>query len=363
MGAILAGGTLKPLGWRERRWVAEDVRAMRRIRRQIATYLGSVTSVGAACEAEFGRSVTLRVVESGVRDRLPDAPTFLTVPLSLGDADDSRLVVFVPNALALRLAMLSFGKDVRVKPGEQRPLPPAAADAAAEVIARAARRLGVPWSRAALPPIDGDVGLVHVDVRIDGDVFRAMAAVLLARALPPHPLARAALAAHGDLPLWLPVVASIACATDDELAVIDPGMAWVPGGETWTLWQRDNGAWEGEAIVAAPTAEVGLAVRAESRALRVTDLRVSCPWVSSYYDGAHEDPRRVVRVEAGQVRLHACDWAAALTQGALLPLPRGDATLRVGGRAVARGRLTMVEGERAFQIDQAFNASTPSPAR
>jgi flagellar motor switch/type III secretory pathway protein FliN len=303
----------------------------------------------------LGRPVSLDVVETWVADEPPSRPRDLSIRLSL--EGQPGLVLSVDSPLAIRIASLVAGH-----PLERVDAPPALeAEVAGGVTAFlvvAARHAGTPWrlSEGDLPR--GPFACLRAAASIGEDFFEATAALPLAPSRPPvsdgaHPLAALgvdvdALASFGDVPLSLPVVVAITQATDADLAALAPGAAWVPG-ETWMARRGPDGTWRGTSMLAAPFAQAGLVAEADASgqwSLQTWRRGSQSPTE----DGAGEGSI-AVRVEVGPVTLAAREWAR-LTPGAPLPLPLGDVvTLRAGGRAVASGRVTTVNGDQVVLLE------------
>jgi hypothetical protein len=313
------------------------------------------TALAEACTRMLGRPVSLDVVETWTADELPSRPGDLSIGLSLEDT--TRLVLSVDSSLAIRIASLVAGH-----PLERVDAPPAleaeVAGGATAFLVVAARYAGAPWRLSGGVLLRGPFACLRAAVSVGEDVFEATAAVPLAPSQPPAsdgacPLAVLgvdvdALASLGDMPLSLPVVVAITQATDADLAALAPGAAWVPG-ETWMARRGQDGTWRGTSMLAAPFAQAGL----------VTEADASGQWSvqtwrrgdQSQTDGGVDDGSSVVRVEVGPITLAAREWAR-LVPGAPLPLPFGDVVmLRVGGLAVASGRVTTVNGEQVVLLE------------
>ncbi len=332
------------------RFSSAQARALSRARRQIAPHL-PLAALADGCARLLGRPLALEVVETWADEQPPHAPAHLGVPLAL-DGGAAALLLYVENALALRLASLVLGHPL-AWPDPARALAPEVAGAASAFLALAARQTGAPFRLGPATAPEGPFACVRAVVLVGEDVFDAMAAVPLDPVPPPPPpFDRHALAALGDLPLALPLVAAAGGASDDDLAALAPGAAWAPG-DAWALRRGPDGAWHGGAMLAAPRAEAGLEVRGDEGGLRLGGKQIACPWEVFSNDEAPPGPAlRVVRVEVGRVTLPARAWATLAPGAALPPPPPGPVTLRVGGEAVARGRLARVGGEDVVIIDE-----------
>ncbi|HEU4535411.1 MAG TPA: hypothetical protein VFS00_14885, partial [Polyangiaceae bacterium] len=334
------------------RLTGAQARAVNRARRQVAPHLG-VAALAEGCSRLLGRPLSIEIVATWADDALPSGQTHVSVPLARGDGS-TGLVLSIENALALRLAAIVVGQPI-AWPDPARPLAPEIAGAAAAFLTVAARQTGAPWRLGPGDAPAGPFACVRAVVLLGEDVFDALAAAPLAPGPPPPAsLTRHALAALGALPLALPVIAATSGASDDDLAALAPGSAWAPG-DAWTLRREPGGPWRGRALLAAPTAEVGLDVAADEGGLRLGRGLVACP-CDAPPEGDDAPGLRALRVEVGAIALEARAWAA-LAPGARLPeVASGAVTLRVGGRAIARGRLARVGGEDVVLVDETATA-------
>jgi flagellar motor switch/type III secretory pathway protein FliN len=95
-------------------------------------------------------------------------------------------------------------------------------------------------------------------------------------------------------------------------------------------------------------------LRGGTDTLCVVEAEMSGPEEESAVVRAVGDIPVVVKVEMGEARMAARDWAS-LTRGDVVALGRrvGDGViLRVGGVAVARGELVEIEGEIGVRISE-----------
>ncbi len=304
---------------------------------------------------------------------------------------ESALVSAVLRRVAHRPVQLAFDPAG--------PLPAGAFGAFAAVVAAAARRAhqglalhvlaaGPPSAMLADLARGGDalVG-VTLTVLIDHDAFDARIVVSQGAALaaPSFPWNAAALAALGPTPLAIPLVACGLRMPVSEVARLCVGDVFVPA--AWTLarerqrqGQCEEDALQGPVWLAAPAAEFG--VRAQlvpgGRLVLGGALEPLCQ------DGAPEasmgtnagkgvdkaelidaigDVPVLVRVELGEARMAAREWAAVGT-GDVVTLGRrvGESVLlRVGGVPVARGDLVEVDGEVGVRIVERLVGDGGSP--
>jgi type III secretion system YscQ/HrcQ family protein len=209
---------------------------------------------------------------------------------------------------------------------------------------------------------------IAFSVRVDGEAFAAR--VLLASgADDASPWSAVELAGLGATPLGVPVVASSCRATVAEVASLERGDVFLPGG--WRLGRAKDGTWSGRALLAPPSASAGVTaeVSGHGSLVLIGDLEPIDP-VEAQMEGGGEKDALVatmgevpvlVRVEVGEATLPAREWAA-LGRGDVIALGRriGEkVVLRVGGVAVARGELVEVDGEIGVRIAERV---TPAPA-
>jgi len=293
---------------------------------------------------------------------------------------ESALVSAVLRRVARRPVPLAFDPAG--------PLPAGAVGAFAAVVAAATRRAHQGLALhvlAAGPPsalladlaraCDALVG-VTLTVLVDHDAFDARVVVSQSAALaaPSFPWNAAALAALGPTPLALPLVACGLRMLVTEVARLCVGDVFVPA--AWPLGRAREGEREREVValqgpvwLAAPAAEFG--VRAQlvpgGRLVLGGALEPLCqdeaPEASMDANAgegvdkaelidAIGDVPVLVRVELGEARMAAREWAAVGT-GDVLTLGRrvGESVLlRVGGVPVARGDLVEVDGEVGVRI-------------
>ncbi|WP_394824304.1 FliM/FliN family flagellar motor switch protein [Pendulispora albinea] len=163
---------------------------------------------------------------------------------------------------------------------------------------------------------------------------------------------RAELTALGDIPLAMPILASISIATVSEVSALTPGAAWIPGR---FLVTRTGAHLTGPVVLCAPGSDRGLsATLGEDGTLvvggSVEDLSMARE-ENILVENAGDIPV-VVRVEVGSAEMRARDWAS-VRAGDVITLGRpvgSSVLLRVGGQEVARGELVDIEGELGVRI-------------
>jgi flagellar motor switch/type III secretory pathway protein FliN len=170
----------------------------------------------------------------------------------------------------------------------------------------------------------------------------------------------AALAALGAMPLGLPIVAHAMLATATDVASLEPGDAcMLPG---WPLTRGAAGNPTGVVKLAAPSGWVGVAadLHEDGRVVLRDEVVPLCAAEAEMGETIEQgglveaigEVPVVVRVEIGEARMAARDWAA-LACGDVVALGRrvGEpVVLRVGGVPVARGDLVEIDGEVGVRI-------------
>jgi flagellar motor switch/type III secretory pathway protein FliN len=303
-------------------------------------------------------------------------------------AGDSLLVlVAVEPSLAARITASLLG---RTPPwvDDTQPVPPLIQAATGAFLAAVARRTSAAQSGLAPPLRLRDVGgsasralsaasrctgvLIDATALVGDDAF-SISAVVAARprptaGLPPFTLDT--LRALGDMPLSLPIVASCAEATRQDIEQLGPGQAWMPGA-TWTVRADPQGLC-GPVLLAGSRGELALPANLHADGRIVVGKGVMHVDVDPRANDANEasespnaadesvataadvvaDVPVVVRVEVGTVTLSAREWAAlqpgdVITTGVRVA---ERAVLRVAGVEVAQGELVDIDGELGVRI-------------
>jgi len=219
---------------------------------------------------------------------------------------------------------------------------------------------------------DIDLAAVTLTVIVREDAFAA-------RALIPHracvgapapPFSSKVLERLGPTPLAMSVVACTARARVAEIGALRAGDAFVP--DRWSQTRSDDGNLRGRAWLAAPDGELGIRVElaGDGRVVLAGDVDALSGTEDGMVDSNEEnalvsavgDVPVVVRVEIGEARMSAREWAS-LARGDVIALGRrlGDpVVLRVGGVAMARGELVDIDGEVGVRIVQSLQ-SGPQP--
>jgi flagellar motor switch/type III secretory pathway protein FliN len=176
----------------------------------------------------------------------------------------------------------------------------------------------------------------------------------------------AALSALAAVPLAMPVVGHVLQATVADIALLGPGDALLLPG--WPLARTPRGELAGPVLLATVdgatgfAAELGedgcLVLRGELVPLGATEAKMGDTADTDALIEAIGEVPVIVRVELGEARMTAREWAA-VGRGDVVTLGRrvGESVVvRVGGVAVARGDLVDVDGEVGVRIVERFAA-------
>jgi flagellar motor switch/type III secretory pathway protein FliN len=214
---------------------------------------------------------------------------------------------------------------------------------------------------ADLARLGRELWVVSLTVLVGDDAFEARVVLPRSAALasPVPAWDAAALAALGATPVALSIVAHVVTSTATELALLRRGDALVLDG--WPLTRGASGALAGPVALAAPSSATGIAarlgddgglvLRGEAVPLGAAEEEMADTDRGGLIEAVGEAPL-TVRVEIGEARLAAREWAA-LGRGDVVALGRrvGEPVLvRVGGVPVARGELVEIDGEVAVRI-------------
>ncbi|MGO8994729.1 MAG: FliM/FliN family flagellar motor C-terminal domain-containing protein [Polyangiaceae bacterium] len=374
---------------------AEDAAATRALNRW-GNVSSSLKSLGEALSSVIQArvAVSARRVRSTARADLvgEEGVAVVLCPIGVTKLERSALVEVEP-ALAATLVARSLrraGPRVVARGISASPL----AGAIAAISVAAARRVrdtGVLRVIAAGPAralerdlasACGELIDVSLTVLVNDDAYAARVlvprtAVFAARG---PSWTRAALAALGDAPISVPIVAAASRSTVAEVGSIRRGDAWLPG--SWPLRLASDGRLTGPVLLAAPLDEVGIgAVLGDDGHLVLRGSTEPLAWTPGSRNGPEErvvsegESERdalvdavgevpvVVRVEIGAAEMRAREWAS-LAPGDVVSLGRkvGDAvSLRVGGVTVARGELVVLDGEVAVRVLGRTDGGTLGP--
>jgi type III secretion system YscQ/HrcQ family protein len=303
----------------------------------------------------------------------------IRIARAAGAARDSIRIEVEPSLAAAILAR-ALGRRIpkAVEPGWSSPQGVAGAFAA--IVMAAARRAGHGHAlvvrgaglASSMGPTDGasnttgDVGpgeiAASLTVFLDGEAFAARIVVSReALRASRTPWGAASLAALGPTPLGLPLVACVATCERAEVAALTPGDIFLPS--SWPL-ARGQGGLRGPVTLAAPDAMAGvralfgddgrLVLSGEIEPLSAAEADMSDAEETAAILSAVGDVPVVVRVEIGEARMSAREWAS-LRPGDVVTIGRKvgeQVVLRVGGTPVAYGQLVDVDGEVGVRIEE-----------
>jgi flagellar motor switch/type III secretory pathway protein FliN len=311
---------------------------------------------------------TARPLEGAIGIRL--------VPAGGGASSEGALLEVEP-ALAMAALSLAIRRPVPSVVGPAKDNVTALAGGLAAVVAAAMRRLQGerplqvatcgPAAALALDFAGGGEALVTIvfTVLVAEEAFIAQAVCSRDRlALAPEATwCREALCSLEATPLAMPVIACASRATVADVDALGPGDVFLPDG--WKLECKDDALF-GTVFLGPPGAETGIRARlAEGHRLvlggEVEPLLAAEAGIMAETSGKSEaegivgalgDVPVVVRVELGEARMTAREWAS-VGRGDVLALGRrvGErVVLRVGGVPVARGDLVEIDGEVGVRI-------------
>lgn len=219
-----------------------------------------------------------------------------------------------------------------------------------------------------------ELALATLTVIVEQDAFAARALVPHAACIrgPALDFTSKALGRLGPMPLSMSVVACASRANAVDVGALRPGDAFLP--DRWPLTRSDDGCLRGHAWLAAPDSDSGIRVElaGEGDLVLAGDVGALCQTEGDMVESNEEnalvsavgDVPVVVRVEIGEARMTAREWAS-LGRGDVIGLGRrlGDGVLlRVGGIPVARGELVQIDGEVGVRISQRIQGVQPIDA-
>jgi flagellar motor switch/type III secretory pathway protein FliN len=357
-----------------RRWIARSVR-LEPFARALTELVGDdVQLVGA--RASRGTSTGVRAFEGG-----------LCVVLAPGDDAATALLEVEPALAAALLARVLQRPPLGAVKVTAHPSPEMAGALAAVVVA-ALRRAHADAAPPRVLSAGGAASVldafaspasaalaVSLTVLVGDDAYAAR--LVLRRggafAAPPAEWTARQLAALGEVPLSLPIVACATPARVSDVGALRVGDAWLPG--TWPLdlaREHAAGAWSlrGPVLLAAPAAVSGVRARLapDGRLVLSGEVDAVCGAEATMTESEGErtlldavgDVPVIVRVEIGEARMAARDLAS-LVRGDVITVGRrvGELVLlRVGGIPVARGELVNVDGEVGVRIAERLAGDT-----
>jgi type III secretion protein Q len=214
---------------------------------------------------------------------------------------------------------------------------------------------------------------VSFTVRIESQSFAARVVVPRAacRSAVTPPLSSQTLEKLGPTPLSMPIVACTTRARAADIGLLRPGDAFMPG--AWPLLRSGPCDLRGLALLAPPDADVGLRVElaGDGRVVLAGGVEAligteegmdELESERALLDAVGEVPV-IVRVEVGEARMTAREWAA-LGTGDVIGLGRRPGEfvlLRIGGVAIARGELVDIDGEIGVRVGERLAGGRGDP--
>ncbi len=383
---MIAAEHVKPFPWgaldRTTRAAARAVRAARRW----AEADVDVAAIPRAAGELLGARMAILLRSARPLAEASPLPDAIGVLVARADGPDVARSVLVEAEAALVAAVLARvvrrpvprAVDPAATPGA------ASAGAFAAIVAAVLRRAhgggGVRVLTAGpSPALESEVRRAAPDayaltmtVLVDDEAFEARVVVSPAATLagPSRPWTAGDLAALGALPLEVPVVACKCASTVAEVASRGVGAVLLPG--PWPLQRAPGGLCGpvllapagGDVAVAAQLGDDGrLVLRGGAEPLGKAEATMDAGAGKAELVDAMGDVPVVIRVEIGEARMAARDWAR-LGAGDVVALGRriGEkVVLRVGGVPVARGDLVDVEGEVGVRIVERLAGDESKP--
>ncbi len=362
-----------------------EAEATRGLRRWLGRYT-QLDAVGGALGQLLGTEVEIlfrRAQPAAEARSFDDAVGVVLSPAEAPRLQDGALVAF-EHALAANAVARCLQRPAPRLPHPAAVTSPGVAGALGAVLAAAARRAHAGVALRVIAA--GPARILEADLaRLDPALVSATATVLVANeaylarlvlprraidAAPPLPCGRAELAAAlGPVALPLPIVACWTRAQVADVGSLRAGDVWIPG--TWPLRRGTNGELTGPVLLAGAGSEVGLradlgeggrvVLGGEAEALCAAEAKMGESGENSELIRAVGEVPVVVRVEIGEARMAAREWAA-LSRGDVVALGRRvgqPVILRVGGVPVARGELVEIDGEVGVRIVERLTGATP----
>jgi flagellar motor switch/type III secretory pathway protein FliN len=392
--APISMAAMHPFPWKTLETITRaEVAALREMRRRVArnVRLDALAAalaglIGADVKVLVGRVTSLR---AGAVGRALDGGIGVVLAPADGDALAGAALLEVEPALAAVVVARVLRRPPPVVVNAAAAPSEAIAGALAAVIVAAARRAhahAMPLravSAGAAPVLEADFVRgdsqtlsLSLTVLVGDDAYASRLVVRRVEALsmPRREWTARSLSSLGELPLSLPIVGCATRARVADVASLRVGDAWLPG--TWPLEVVSDGGANGAAgslrgpvLLAAPSAAAGVRARlvdggrlvlsGEVDAVCAAEADMTEAEAESALLDALGDVPVVVRVEIGEARMAARDWAA-LGRGDVITVGRrvGElVVLRVGGVAVARGELVNVDGEVGVRIAERIAAN------
>jgi type III secretion protein Q len=335
-------------------------------------------AIGSSLARVLGTRVEVLVRRAGA---LGDAAPFddaIGVLLAPADTPRPNQAVLIEAERGLAAAVVSrvLQREPATVVNPAPTLSPTLAGAFAATVVAAARRAHLRTALRVLSAgpggeIEAEIGraaadpvVVELTVLVGDDAYaaRVIASREGIRVAKPPVFSAASLSRLGGLPLGMPIVANALRLTVSDLASLRCGDALIL--EPWPLSRAPDGTWRGLAWLSTPHAHEGIRIelcdqgrivlRGGVDALCAAEAEMSERNDGSELVSAVGDVPVVVKVEIGEARMAARDWAS-LSRGDVIALGRrvGEGViLRVGGVAVARGELVEIDGEIGVRIGE-----------
>jgi flagellar motor switch/type III secretory pathway protein FliN len=297
-------------------------------------------------------------------------------------ATDRSLVVSLEPEAALASVVLSLalsrGGTLAV-PRLDAPMDPSTQGALAAVAVEVARRAEARIPFRAVSGGPSGIGLrVDVTLFLDDKPYALSVRVREGSPVSAVTGSPGGLTSLGDLPIELPLVASISTGARAEVSSLRPGDVWLPARPPWQPADGASSVLPRVSALSAPNGDRGVLVhRSEDGRIVIGGEVVSLPLDASYAPHGPtaaepmSDPEDtlqrlaveapvVVRVEVGTVTLPARQWAElragdVIETGLRLAEP---VVLRIAGQEVARGELVSVDGELGVRIRELVPGSS-----
>lgn len=274
-------------------------------------------------------------------------------------AANGEVLACLDSRLVTRLVGFALNRDVSLSDPVAR-VDPALLGATAAIAAKIIEDAGIGFDLefASSPAEIPDAQRVQLDLTLHvGKTAYPLVLGVIVSWLPLREATRVPrLSDLGALELELPLVVGESLIRRDELSLLAPGMAFFTGSGLWIDEART-----GRAALVAPASDCGIEVHLQpggkivlgerSVTINHDGSKPAATSTETLADTLLEAPV-VVRIEVGTVSLPAKDWAQQ-RPGDILETgqPLGaDVTLRVAGKAIAKGELLNVEGELGVRI-------------
>jgi flagellar motor switch/type III secretory pathway protein FliN len=373
---VISAAGVKPFPWHAlERTTPSDVSALRAVRRWAAVHV-DLSRLTAVLTEMLGAETAVLVRRAQALTEARGLVGGAGVVVARADAPDIERAMLVEAEFALvATAVARVAKrdpPVVLDTGASASVSAAGALAAMVVAALRHAHAGLatrilaagpaPVLEADMARLGPELLAVTLTVLVADEAYEARLVVprSATMAAPPSPWSEGALTALGVTPLSIPVVAHALTATATEVASLQPGDVLVLEG--WALVRAKSGSLAGVVHLSAPASTEGvladlgddgrLVLRGDLVPLSAAEADMGDAIDKGGLIEAIGEIPVLVRVEIGQARMAAREWAA-LGRGDVVVLDRhvGESVvLRVGGIPVARGDLVEVDGAIGVRI-------------